>query len=76
MDKQIKKICTLTLAAGFLLGLRQGRLTLWQDSDPHPLQVYDIRESSLPPADQLLLRRGIRLESREEVWQILENYLS
>ena len=75
MDKQIKKICTLTLAAGFLLGLRQGRLTLWQDDDPHPVQIYDIRADSLPPADQLRLRRGIRVESRESLWLLLENYL-
>lgn len=76
MNKQIKQICALTLAAGFLLGLREGRLTLWQEDDPHPVQIYDIREDSLPPADRLRLRRGIRLESREELWQILEDYLS
>lgn len=76
MNKQHRRMCALCLAAGFLLGLRDGRLTLWQEGDRHPLQIYDIRESSLPPADRLLLRRGIRAESREELWLILENYLS
>lgn len=75
MNKRSKRICALTLAAGFLLGLRNGRLTLWQDDDPHPVQIYDIREDSLPPADRLTLRRGIRAENRQELWQILENYL-
>ena len=75
MDKGIRNICTLVLAAGFLLGIRNGRLTVWQEGRSHPDQVYDIRESSLPPADRLALRRGIRAENREELWQILENYL-
>ena len=48
MDKRMSKICTLTLMAGFLLGIRDGRLTLWKDGDPRPVQVYDIRVSSLP----------------------------
>lgn len=75
MNKQCKRICALALSAGFLLGIRSGRLTLWRDDDPHPVQVYDIREDTLPPADRLMLRRGIRVESRQELWQILENYL-
>ena len=75
MNKRTRRICTMVLMAGFLLGIRNNRLTLWQEDDPHPVQVYDIRADSLPPADQLQLRRGIRLESREELWLLLENYL-
>ena len=75
MNKRMRRICTKVLLAGFLLGIRGNRLTLWRDDDPHPVQIYDIRVSSLPPADQLQLRRGIRVESREEVWLLLENYM-
>ena len=75
MDKRMRRICTMTLLAGFLLGIRDGRLTLWQDGDLHPVQVYDIRADSLPHADQLRLRRGIRVDSREALWLLLENYL-
>lgn len=75
MDKRMRRICTMTLMAGFLLGIRGSRLALWQDGDPHPVQIYDIRADSLPPADQLQLRRGIRVESREALWLLLENYL-
>ncbi len=74
MKKRLRHLCTLTLAAGFILGLRGGRLALWRDGNTHPVQIYDIREDSLPPADRLQLRRGIRVESREELWQLLENY--
>ena len=75
MDKRTKKLCTMALLAGFLLGIHENHLTLWQDADPHPLQIYDIRADSLPPADQLRLRRGIRVENRESLWLLLENYL-
>ena len=75
MDKRMRRICTMALMAGFLLGIRNGRLALWQEGVSHPVQVYDIRADSLPPADQLQLRRGIRVESREALWLLLENYL-
>ena len=55
--------------------IRDGKLTLWRDGQTQPEQIYDIRADTLPPADRLLLQRGIRAQSREELWQILENYL-
>lgn len=70
-----KHHAALLLALGFVLGIRDGRLTLWRDGQSRPEQIYDIRADTLPPADQVLLRRGIRAESREELWLILENYL-
>ena len=70
-----KRILTYTLLAGFILGIHDGKVALWGDRDPRPVQIYDIRADSLPPADRLQLRRGIPADSREEVWQLLENYL-
>ena len=75
MTKHFKATLSLTLVCGFLLGIHEGRLTLWRDGEDHPEQIYDIRADSLPPADRLQLSRGIRAQSREEVWQLLENYL-
>ena len=75
MDKRMRNFCTMALMAGFLLGIRGNRLALWRDNDPHPVQIYDIRADSLPPADRLQLARGIRVEGSEELWTILENYL-
>ena len=75
MDKRRRNICTAALLMGFLLGISDGKLTLWREGQTHPEQVYDIRADSLPPADQLQLRRGIRVESRQELWLLLENYL-
>ena len=76
MYRRIRTHAAMLLLASFLLGLRDGRLTLWREGEAHPEQIYDIREDSLPPADRLALRRGIRVETREELWMILENYLS
>ena len=69
------RILAHVLLAGFLLGIHEGKVTLWRDHDPRPVQIYDIRADSLPPADQLRLRQGIRVESREALWLLLENYL-
>ena len=71
----MKRLLSTALLLGFLLGIHGGRLTLWRDGQAHPEQIYDIRADTLPPADRILLRRGIRAETREELWQILENYL-
>lgn len=76
MKNSSKRLLSMLLVFGFLLGIRNGRLALWRDGEPHPEQIYDIRADTLPPADRLRLRQGIRLESREEVWELLENYLS
>ena len=64
----------LLLLPGFLLGIHRGKVTVWRDGSPRPEQVYDIRADTLPPADRLQLSRGIRAESREKVWLLLENY--
>ncbi len=76
MHRRSKCHAAVLLLASFLLGIHDGRLTLWREGEDHPEQIYDIREDSLPPADRLALRRGIRVESREELWMLLENYLS
>ena len=74
MKRTIRNFLSFFLCFGFLLGLRGERVALWREGESHPEQIYDIRADTLPPADYLQLRRGIRLESREEVWAVLENY--
>ena len=76
MNQRSRTHIAALLLSGFLLGVQDGRLTLWREGESHPEQIYDIRVDSLPPADRLALRRGILVESREELWELLENYLS
>ena len=74
MNRKIRKLLSPALALGFLLGIHEGRVALWRDGEARPEQIYDIRADTLPPADRLQLSRGIRAESREKVWLLLENY--
>ena len=74
MNSTFGKCLPLLLCFGFLLGIRGEKVALWREGEARPEQIYDIRADSLPPADQLQLRRGIRLENREQVWAVLENY--
>ena len=74
MRTPIRTLFSLALACGFLLGIHNGKVALWRDGESRPEQIYDIRADSLPPADRLELGRGIRAESREAVWELLENY--
>lgn len=63
------------VCAGYLLGIRNGYLTVWRDDDPEPVHSFYVRVENLPPADQILLRRGIRAENDRALYAILENYL-
>lgn len=75
MNRTRCRITALVLCAGFLLGIRGDRLTLWLEDDPEPIATFPCIVSSLPPADQCLLRRGIRAEDRQELAMLLEDYL-
>ena len=66
----------LALLFGFLLGVSDGYITLWRNTDPNPLQVFPYRAEMLPEADYLALERGIEISTEEELRQLLEDYLS
>ena len=65
----------MLLLAGFLLGIHNGYLTVWRDDDPQPLHSFCVREESLPPADRILLRRGIRAADEQTLYALLDDYL-
>lgn len=73
--KRYRRLYTLILC-GFLLGIHDGRVALWKDDDPQPLQVFPYQASLLPEADQQALRRGIHAETPQELAGLLEDYLS
>lgn len=66
----------LALVWAFLLGSRDGFLTLWIPPNSEPAVTFPCRISSLPPADQKLLEEGIRVESKEELMALLEDFVS
>ena len=62
------------LAIGFILGLKNGYLTLWENGNT--VEVYPYQAKFLPLSDQKLLKNGIIIHSETELAQILEDYLS
>ena len=68
-------IATITLVLGFLLGVKGDFLAIWAGDDPLPIHIFSCRVSSLPPADQLLLRRGLTASDSTELTLLLEDYL-
>ena len=75
MRQLMNHTAAMLVLGGFLLGIHEGKVTLWKDGIGHPEQIYDIRADSLPPADRFRLARGIHVEDAEELWLLLENYL-
>ena len=66
----------IALFLAFLIGNYNGYIALWTENSKKPDMVFPYRVSSLPPADQAALEKGIELTSREELRQLLEDYLS
>lgn len=76
MKSSIKRFITLSLLSAFLLGSHKGYLALWKEDDPEPYQIFPVKISSLPEADQQALEQGIPARSDLELAQLLEDFLS
>ena len=66
----------LALFLAFLLGNHEGFVALWIPPDPEPAKVYPYSITSLPKPDQELLKKGIPVDSEENLNALLEDYLS
>jgi hypothetical protein len=66
----------LTLFFAFLLGSHEGFVALWVTPGSEPVRVFPYAVSSLPPADQQRLLKGISIESEADLIALLEDYLS
>ena len=66
----------LALIFTFLLGCRDSFIALWKIPEPDPVCVFPYAVSSLPPQDRERLQKGIRVDTMEEMAQLLEDYLS
>lgn len=70
------RYCYLALIFTFLLGCKDGFIALWKIPQDQPAYIFPYSIASLPPEDRARLHKGIRLESREELMKLLEDYLS
>lgn len=74
--KKGRRILSRLLLFGFILGISRGYVSVWQDEDPLPILRTDTPASSLLPADQMILHRGLRFESEAELTAALEDFCS
>ncbi len=66
----------LALIFTFLLGCRDGFVALWKIPEEEPVYVFPYSITSLPPADRQKLETGIKVETNQELMELLEDYLS
>lgn len=66
----------IVLFFGFLLGIHEGKIALWQNEDPEPIKVFPFYAKFLPAADRRALEEGIRFESEEDLKRLLTDYMS
>lgn len=74
MKKWIILYCITLL--GFLLGIHNGQIALWEDGKTEPVKVFPYRAEMLPAKDRQRLEKGIRFESKQDLMERMEDYLS
>ena len=70
-----KPLLTGCILLGFILGIRDGYIALWEEGKDQP-RVFPYRAEMLPEPDQKRLEKGIRIPDESKLAQILEDYLS
>ncbi len=68
-------LCTALMAV-YILGVHDGKIALWKDGDPEPMQVFPYSAAALPDTEEARLKKGIRIESMDDLDRLLEAYLS
>lgn len=64
----------LVLAAGFLLGIHNGRIGVWKDQDPQVFRVIPCPVCLLSPQQQSALADGIHLDTMQDVEQLISTF--
>ena len=66
----------MCLLFGFLLGVHNGNVALWEDGKADPIRVFPYSASNLPTADRQALEKGIHLDNKLQLIRLIEDYLS
>lgn len=73
----MRKVYTyLTLFCMIILGAHRGYIALWTDPNGEPAKVFPYSIQSLPRSDQKKLEKGIEINSEEDLYRLLQDYLS
>lgn len=71
-----KNMISRLLALYVVLGCWKGYVALFDRGAEEPRQIFPTQVSSLPPADQEALEKGIIVRNDRSLQQLLEDYLS
>ena len=71
-----KRILTAMLALYVILGSWKGYVAIFEKGAAEPRQIFPTQVTSLPPADQQALEKGIIVRNERDLNQLLEDYLS
>ena len=71
-----KRILTAMLALYVILGGWKGYVAIFEKGETEPRQIFPTQVTSLPPADQQALEKGIIVRNERDLNQLLEDYLS
>ena len=73
---KVKHIMSCLIIFGFLLGVQNGYVALWEDGKAEPIRVFPYPASNLPQKDQQALEAGIHLDNKLQLIKLIEDYLS
>lgn len=60
----------------FVVSEYQGNIAIFEKNKPSPIKVTDVQIIDLPKQDRELLKKGIQVNTKEELSNILEDYCS
>ena len=70
------KAFSALLALYVVLGCWKGHIAIFAGNSTEPWQIFPNKVSSLPPADQEALEKGILVRNDRDLERLLEDYLS
>lgn len=76
MHRLSQRILSLLMILGLTLGSFRGYVALFDENREEPRQIFPYQLSTLPPADQIALEKGIPVRSEKELQHLLEDFLS
>ena len=57
---------------GFLLGIHNGRIALWEDGKQTPVKVFPYSAAMLPEKDRQALEKGIHFDDALQMLQLVQ----
>ena len=76
MKNRYIHLAVMVLCFSFLLGIKDGKVVLWKDGQSEPVKTYRYPLSMLPKEARDALKEGVPLESEEQLYDMIQDYLS